>query len=131
MPDELLSSPAPTSTSQDPPTTPNSGFRTNSRLLPHDTEKVLLRLLLSGDQLSKFSQVCNRNQYLFGTNTSDFRKKVQNRRDYLLRIKTGNPAQFIQLLRERELTGLADDCQHRGLLEQQQHEEAREEQAET
>jgi len=63
--------------------------------LPTDTEKELLKNLISPLRFIKFSQVCKSG--LYGSPSSQLRKKVQNRRNFLIKLQETNPNAFLHL----------------------------------
>lgn len=80
------------------PTTPTRSQEPSPGTLPEETDKALLCLLVSPDRHSKFAQICNSNHYIFGASRSTFRRRVQNRRDFLRRLQKNDNDSFYQLL---------------------------------
>jgi hypothetical protein len=123
MAEDQLTTPPP----QTPPQTPTptrqkqlhqiSTTRTNSKSISRATDTALLKNLSTPEKYSKFAQVCNTNLELFGTPGSALRKKVQNRRRFLLRLEETDPKAFAELLTESGILLEEDE------LQQQQEEE--------
>jgi hypothetical protein len=96
--------------------------RTNRRTtLPLESERALLQHLLSPHRFSKFSRICNKNTAIYGSSNTNFRRKILNRRNYLLDIKKNNFSEFLNICRTRGVTILpneeADDIADNDLAE--------------
>lgn len=85
------------STTQLNPSTTNTSTtatRYSFEVLPELTEKALLQNILYFGRSNNFALICNQSPNIYGPRNSCFRKKVQNRRNYLLRKRASNPEAF-------------------------------------
>jgi hypothetical protein len=97
------SSPSPSPTAE-LITTPSSSSdkrfsrgRRRKNTLDEQIDKALLSILLSPSRLLKFGNVCRGQESIFGEPNSVERKKVRNRRDYLLNLQQEDPEAFLEL----------------------------------
>ena len=78
-------SPIPGSLSEDELSVESSSA--SGKKLPPETERALLCYLVSPDRHGKFASFCNQDPTLFGNRGTELRRRVQRRRDYLLRYQ--------------------------------------------
>jgi hypothetical protein len=66
--------------------------------LPEETERALLQILCSSQRyVDRHYQVYNQNLSVFGTPGSRLRRRVQDRRRYLEKLRLSKPEVFAQL----------------------------------
>lgn len=87
-------------------------FRTNSNGLPCEIQIEVIKNVLLNGGTDSFSSTCNKQQNIFGTPNSNIRKRIQNRRYRIIKLRRENPKEFATLCRSVGLEEL--------LLNQQQ-----------
>lgn len=76
--------------------------------LPRATERALIQVLLDKEQRAvKFKSVCDKRTDLFGTPGSEFRVRVQKRREYLRNSNTALRFAVNEVFPETKLQELA------------------------
>lgn len=86
-------------------------FRTNSSGLPFEIQLAVIKNVLLNGGTDSFYSTCNKQQHLFGTPNSKVRKRIQNRRYWLLKIRRENPREFATLCKSAGLEELLNQQQ--------------------
>jgi hypothetical protein len=79
-------------------------LRRNAQSLDERIDRELVSILLSAKRFLKFTDTCCGREHIFGDPGSSLRKRVHNRRAFLLALQTNDPQAFRKLAKELALT---------------------------
>jgi hypothetical protein len=75
--------------------------RSNERSVSDVSDFEILKVLTSYRRHLKFSQVCNEKPDIFGYTGTEKRRQVRNRREYLKKLESSKPVEFLALCNAR------------------------------
>jgi hypothetical protein len=75
--------------------------RSNERSVSDESDFEILKVLTSYRRHLKFSQVCKEKPDIFGYTGTEKRRQVRNRREYLKKLESSKPIEFLALCNTR------------------------------